>query len=56
MKRAGTNVLGRLMGHAKAVIGGVYASRRFHGQLVIQPEIHPRSHEDKQLCKSVLAI
>jgi hypothetical protein len=43
------DVLGRLLSHRKAIVGGVYASRRYHGQLVIQPEIKPRSHEDKLL-------
>jgi hypothetical protein len=47
------DVLARLTGHNKAVIGGVYASRRWHGQLVIQPEIRPRSHEDKLLCNDL---
>ena len=43
----------RLMNHGKAVIGGVYASRRYHGALVIQPEIHPRHHEDKLLANDI---
>jgi hypothetical protein len=47
------DTLSRLLGHSKAVIGGVYASRRYHGQLVIQPEIHPRDHEDKLLCNEI---
>jgi hypothetical protein len=47
------DTLSRLLGHAKAVIGGVYSSRRYHGQLVIQPEIHPRDHEDKLLCNEI---
>jgi hypothetical protein len=47
------DVLERLTGHGKAIIGGVYASRRWHGQLVIQPEIRPRSHEDKLLCNDI---
>jgi hypothetical protein len=47
------DVLERLTGHNKAVVGGVYASRRWHGQLVIQPEIRPRSHEDKLLCNDI---
>jgi hypothetical protein len=47
------DVLARLTGHGKAIIGGVYASRRYHGQLVIQPEIRPRSHEDKLLCNEI---
>jgi hypothetical protein len=47
------DVLARLESHGKAVIGGVYSSRRFHGQLVIQPEIHPRHHEDKLLCNDI---
>jgi hypothetical protein len=47
------DVLGRLVGHNKAIIGGVYAARRFHGQLVIQPEIHPRHHEDKLLSNDI---
>jgi hypothetical protein len=47
------DVLTRLMGHGKAMIGGVYASRRVHGQLVIQPEIKPRHHEDRLLCNDI---
>jgi hypothetical protein len=47
------DTLSRLLGHAKAVTGGVYSSRRYHGQLVIQPEIHPRDHEDKLLCNEI---
>lgn len=49
----GYDVLGRLLGHSKAVVGGVYASRKWRGALVIQPEIHPRSHEDKLLCNEI---
>ena len=47
------DVLQRLLAGGKAVIGGVYASRRYLGQLVIQPEIRPRSHEDKLLCNDI---
>lgn len=47
------DVLGRLLGSAKAVVGGVYASRRWHGSLVIQPEINPRSGADKELCNEI---
>jgi hypothetical protein len=47
------DVLARLLGQSKAVIGGVYASRRWHGALVVQPEINPRSHEDKLLCNEI---
>lgn len=47
------DVLGRALSHSKAVIGGVYASRKWRGALVIQPEIHPRSHEDKLLCNEI---
>jgi hypothetical protein len=47
------DVLERLLGHNKAMVGGVYASRRWHGQLVIQPDIRPRSHEDKLLCNDL---
>jgi hypothetical protein len=46
-------VLARLLGQSKAVIGGVYASRKWHGSLVIQPEINPRTHEDKLLCNEI---
>lgn len=49
----GYDVLGRLLGHGKPVIGGVYASRKWRGSLVIQPEIHPRHHEDKLLCNEI---
>lgn len=47
------DVLERLLGHGKAIVGGVYASRRFHGRLVMQPEINPRHHEDKLLCNDI---
>jgi hypothetical protein len=47
------DVLNKLMGSGKAMVGGVYASRRWMGQLVIQPEIRPRSHEDKLLCNDL---
>jgi hypothetical protein len=49
----GYDVLGRLLGHNKAFIGGVYASRRWRGALVIQPEINPRHNEDKLLCSEI---
>ena len=47
------DVLGRLLSHGKPVVGGVYASRRWHGRLVMQPEINPRNHEDKLLCNEI---
>jgi hypothetical protein len=47
------DVLARMLGQSKAMIGGVYASRKWHGSLVIQPEINPRSHEDKLLCNEI---
>jgi hypothetical protein len=47
------DVLERLLSSGKAIIGGVYASRKFHGQLVIQPEIRPRHQEDKLLCDQI---
>ena len=47
------DVLDRLLSHRKAIVGGVYASRRYHGNLVIQPEIKPRSHEDKLLANQI---
>lgn len=43
----------RLLSHRKACVGAVYASRKYHGGLVIQPEIHPRSHEDKLLANQI---
>jgi hypothetical protein len=43
----------RLLSHRKAMVGAVYASRRYHGSLVIQPEIKPRSHEDKLLANQI---
>jgi hypothetical protein len=46
-------VLSRLLSHNKPIVGGVYASRQWHGKLVIQPEIHPRSHDDKLLCNDI---
>ena len=47
------DVLERLLSHRKPIVGGVYASRKYHGQLVIQPEIKPRSHEDKLLANQI---
>ena len=47
------DTLGRLMGHGKAVVGAVYASREAHGKLIIQPEVRPRSHEDRLLCNEI---
>lgn len=47
------DVLQRLLSHNKPIVGGIYASRRWRGQLVIQPEIKPRSHEDKLLCNDL---
>jgi hypothetical protein len=47
------DVVNRLLSHKKPVVGGVYASRRYHGGLVIQPEIKPRSHEDKLLANQI---
>jgi hypothetical protein len=35
------------------VVGAVYASREAHGKLIIQPEIKPRSHEDRLLCNEI---
>lgn len=49
----GYDVLERLISHRKPIVGGVYASRQYHGQLVIQPEIKPRSHEDKILANQI---
>jgi hypothetical protein len=46
-------VISRLLSHNKPVIGAIYASRQWQGRLVIQPEIHPRSHEDKLLCNEI---
>jgi len=50
---ASYDALDRLLSHRKAMVGAVYASRRYHGQLVIQPEIKPRSHEDKLLANQI---
>jgi hypothetical protein len=47
------DVLQKLQSHNKAIVGGVYAARRYHGALVMQPEIRPRSHEDKLLCNDL---
>lgn len=47
------DTLDRLLSHRKAIVGAVYASRRFHGRLVAQPEINPRSHEDKLLANQI---
>jgi hypothetical protein len=49
----GYDVLERLFTSGKAIVGGVYASRKFKGQLVIQPEIKPRHHEDRLLCNEI---
>ena len=45
--------LERLESSGKAIVGAVYTSRRYHGQLVVQPEIRPRSHEDRLLCNDI---
>lgn len=50
---AAYDTLDRLLSHRKAIVGGVYASRRFHGRLVCQPEINPRNHEDKLLANQI---
>ena len=50
---ASYEAIDRLMSHRKAVVGAVYASRRYRGNLVIQPEIKPRSHEDKLLANQI---
>lgn len=50
---AAYDVLERLMNHGKAIVGAVYASRRYHGQLVMQPEIRPRTQEDKTLANEI---
>jgi hypothetical protein len=47
------DVVERLLSHRKPIVGAVYASRRYHGALVIQPEIRPRSHEDKLLANQI---
>jgi hypothetical protein len=47
------DVLQRLQSHSKPIVGGVYAMRTFRGQLVIQPDVKPRSHEDKQLANEI---
>jgi hypothetical protein len=47
------DTLARLVGHGKAMVGGVYAARQAYGRLVVQPEIHPRSNEDKLLCNEI---
>lgn len=47
------DVLEHLLNQNKPVIGGVYASRKYHGALVMQPEINPRSHEDQILCNDL---
>ena len=47
------DVLERLLSSRKAIIGGVYASRKWQGALVIQPEIHPRSHQDKLISNDI---
>ena len=43
----------RISSHRKAVVGAVYAGRWFNGQLIIQPEVHPRNHEDKLLANHI---
>lgn len=37
----------RLLSHNKPFVGGVFATRRKNGPLVIQPDLHPRGHSDK---------
>jgi hypothetical protein len=46
-------VFSRLQSHGKPIVGGLYASRQWQGKLVIQPEIHPRDHNDKLLCNEI---
>lgn len=43
----------RLISHQKPVVGGVYGARKFHGPLIVQPEINPRHQEDKLLCNNL---
>lgn len=50
---ASYDVLERLLTHNRPMVGGVYASRKFHGALVIQPEIRPRGPEDRQLANEI---
>jgi hypothetical protein len=50
---AAYDVWERLSGHGKAIVGAVYASRRYHGQLVTQLEIRPRTQEDKILANEI---
>jgi hypothetical protein len=47
------DVLARLLSHKQAITGGVYAGRKYHGSLIMQPEINPRSHDDKLLCNEI---
>lgn len=46
-------VVARMLGHGKPVVGAVYAGRKWRGALVIQPEIHPRGQDDKLFCNEV---
>jgi hypothetical protein len=50
---ANYDVLTRLTMHNKPIVGGVYASRKFHGSLVIQPDVKPRSLEDRRLANEI---
>jgi hypothetical protein len=50
---ANYDVLTRLQMHGKPIVGGVYASRKYHGRLVIQPDVRPRSEEDRTLANEI---
>jgi hypothetical protein len=52
-EHANYDVFARLLTHGKPIAGGVYASRQMHGNLVIQPDIRPRHHEDKLLANEI---
>lgn len=52
-KHASHDFLPRLLSHRKHYVGGFYASRRKHGPLVTQPELHPRNQKDKENSRSM---
>jgi hypothetical protein len=49
----GFDVLKRLLGHRQDFVGGVYAARTEHSQMIIQPDIDPRTEADRQLADQI---
>lgn len=47
------NTLPRLLSHQKTIVGAVYRQRKPDGNLVIQPDLHPRHQGDKDLVEKL---